>query len=130
MIHFFDGSTYLRHNLRDGFIDGEPGLISDHWGLPSSFAPIDLAFYGTGAEEGHLFLCSGTNCARFDTRTGSLIGIESINKAFPTLAILFPSPQLFLVEDYALETHIGPLQRGELEDSVVVPRHKENRPCD
>jgi hypothetical protein len=120
-IHFFDGADYLRHNLLDGFLVDGPASIAERWTLPASFpASVDLAFYGAGEEEDHLFLVAGNQCARFDTRVGALMRIESVDKSFPDLALHLPRPQLFLVEDYVLETHVASVVKGQFVKSVIT----------
>jgi hypothetical protein len=45
----------------------------------------------------------------------------AIEQRFPALGVLLTRPQLFLVEDYALDTYVGPLAFGRLVSTLQVP---------
>jgi hypothetical protein len=124
MIHFFKDGQYIRHNLNTGGTDLGPVPIKDVWNLPEEFLnKIDLAFYGTGetAEE-QIFFFSGIQCALYDTKTNQTIKVLPIEEQFPAFAQFIARPQLFLIEDYRLETYVGPSQLGRLiETRNVLP---------
>jgi hypothetical protein len=88
---------------------------------------VDLAFYGTGVEQDHLFLFSGTECGRYDTKTKTLLKVEPIEKSFESLSVFIPRPQLFLVEDYSMEVHVGPPIRGALAGAFLVFPHQTEK---
>ena len=123
MIHFFKEGQYIRHNLKTGGTDSGPVPIKDAWNLPEEFSnKIEMVFYGTGAEEEQIFFFSGTQCALYDTETDETIKVFPIEKRFPAFAEFMMRPQLFLVEDYRLETYTGPPQLGRLvETKNVLP---------
>jgi hypothetical protein len=123
MIHFFKDGQYIRHNLNTGGTDAGPLPTKDVWNLPEEFSnKIDLAFYGTGAQEEQIFFFSGVQCALYDTKTNQTIKILPIEDQFPAFAQFITRPQLFLVEDYRLETYVGPSQLGRLiETRNVLP---------
>lgn len=124
MIHFFKDGQYVRHNLNTGGTDIGPVPIQDVWNLPEKFSKrLDLAFYGTGtAAEQQIFFFSGTQCALYDTKTNQTIKVLPIEEQFPAFAQFIMRPQLFLVEDYRLETYVGPSQLGRLiETRNVLP---------
>ena len=115
MIHFFKDGQYIRHNLNTGSTDAGPIPIKDAWNLPEDVSnKIEIAFYGTGAEEEQIFFVSGTQCALYDTKTDETIQVFPIDERFPAFAEFMMRPQLFLVEDYRLETYVGPPQLGRL----------------
>lgn len=126
-LHFFGrNGFYARHNLENGQMDVAPVPISQAWPLPSKFGNrVDLVFYGAGQEAEHIFFFSGSDYAQWDARSETLLKTGALEERFPALAVLLPRPQLFLVENYALETYVGALQLGKLVDSVPMPPHSE-----
>jgi hypothetical protein len=127
-LHLFKNNEYMRHNLTDGERDIGPGPIRDVWNLPEPFASkIDLAFYGTGAEEEQIFFFSGTQCALYDTETDETLKVFAIEERFPAFAEFMARPQIFLVEDYRLETYLGPPQLGRLVETRNVPPGTETK---
>lgn len=121
MIHFFKDGQYIRHNLNTGGTDLGPVPIKDVWNLPEEFLNrIDLAFYGTGTTEEQIFFFSSNQCALYDTKTNQTIKVLPIEEQFPAFAQFMIRPQLFLVEDYKLETYIGPPQLGQLVDTKSI----------
>lgn len=123
MIHFFKDGQYVRHNLNTGGIVIGPVSIKDVWNLPEEFSnKIDLAFYGTGQQEEYIFFFSGAQCALYDTKINQTIKVLPIEEQFPAFAQFISRPQLFLVEDYKLETYVGPSQLGRLiETRNILP---------
>ena len=80
----------------------------------------DVAFYGTGAEEEHLFLVFGDQFAQY--KNFQLIQIGDLETKFTGLARLFRrKPQIYLVEHYALENYLGDPVRGRLAETVFTP---------
>lgn len=127
-IHLFKNNEYMRHNLFDGHQDMGPGPIEHFWNLPEPFSTkIDLAFYGTGAEEEHIFFFSGAQCALYDTEMQDTVKVIPIEERFPAFAEFLMRPQLFLVEDYRLETYVGPPQLGRLVETRNVPPGTETK---
>jgi hypothetical protein len=127
-LHLFKNNEYIRHNFFDGNKDMGPGPIQDFWNLPEPFTDkIDLAFYGTGAEEEHIFFFSGSLCARYDTKNQDTIQVVPIENRFPAFAEFMMRPQIFLVEDYRLETYVGPPQLGRLVETRNVPPGTETK---
>jgi hypothetical protein len=121
-IHLFRGGEYIRHNLFDGQRDIGPVPIADVWRLPEPFSSkIELAFYGAGAEEEHAFFFSGEQIAQYDVGSNELIRVWGIEERFPAFAEFLSRPQLFLVENYSLETYVGPPVPGRLVDEKSVP---------
>jgi hypothetical protein len=122
-LHFFGrNGFYARHNLENGQMDVAPVPISQAWPLPLKFGDrVDLAFYGAGQEAEHIYFFSGSDYAQWDSRTETLLKTGALEERFPALAVLLPRPQLFLVENYALETYVAPLQVGKFIDSVPMP---------
>jgi len=123
MIHFFKDGQYIRHNLNTGGKDAGLMPIKDAWNLPEEFSnKIEMAFYGTGMEEQQIYFFSGAQCALYDTKTDETIKLFPIEERFPAFAEFMIRPQLFLVEDYQLETYTGPPQLGRLvETKNVLP---------
>ena len=121
MIHFFKDGQYVRHNLNTGGADAGPMPIKEAWNLPDDFLNrIDLCFYGTGPTEENIYFVSGQDYALYDFRLNEVIDTGPVEKRFPALAQFFGRPQLFLVEDYALETFIGPTHLGRLIDTRSI----------
>ena len=122
-LHLFKGNEYMRHNLLDGRCDIGPKQIREIWQLPEPFSnKIDMAFYGTGEEEEMIYFFSGTQCALYDTKSDETVGVFPIEERYPVFARFMKRPQLFLVEDYRLETYVGPPQLGRLiETRTVMP---------
>jgi len=126
-VHCFraDG-LYARHNLQDGGVDVTPTSAAERFGLPARFGGrVDAAFYGSGAAAEHIFFLSGFEYAEFDIRAGRVIHTGAIEERFPQLALFIARPQLFLVEEYALDTFIGPLALGGLVSTMSVPAQSE-----
>lgn len=122
-VHFFtrDG-RYARHNLMNGEYDIPPCATIEHFPLPEHFASrVDLAFYGAGAEAEHIFFFCRQDFAEFDIRRGVVVRSGAIEQRFPALAGLLARPQFFLVEDYALDTYVGPLAFGRLVSTMQIP---------
>lgn len=127
-LHLFKNNEYIRHNLFDGAADIGPSPISSSWHLPEPFSnKIEMAFYGTGAEEEQIFFFSGTQCALYDTEADETIKVFPIEERFPAFAEFMRRPQLFLVEDYRLETYLGPPQLGRLVETRNVPPGTETK---
>ncbi len=121
MVHFFKDGQYIRHDLRDGSLDIGPVPIKDEWSLPEPFVDrIDLAFYGTGPDEENIFFLSGEQFALYDFRRREVLGMGRIEERFPAFAQFMGRPQLFLVEDYTLETLVGPAHLGRLIDTRSI----------
>lgn len=127
-LHLFKNNEYMRHNLLDGHQDIGPSPITDVWNLPEPFAgKIDLAFYGVGQESERIYFFSGDQCALYDTDTDTTIKVFPIDQRFPAFARFMTRPQLFLVENYRLETYVGPPQLGRLVETRNVPPGTETR---
>jgi hypothetical protein len=121
MAHFFKDGQYIRHNLRNGQAVTELAPIGDAWNLAEPFVNrIDLAFYGTGPTEENIFFISGDQFALYDFRTDEVLATGAIEERFPAFAQFMGRPQLFLVEDYSLETFVGPTHLGRLIDTRTV----------
>ncbi|MFO1090474.1 MAG: hypothetical protein U1E46_12955 [Hyphomicrobiales bacterium] len=121
-VHFFsrDG-RYARHNLNNGEMDLGIAATADVFGLPAGFGGrVDIAFYGAGNESESLYLLSGFRYAEFDVRSRRVIRTGAIEERFPELALFIARPQLFLVEEYSLQSFVGPTTLGALVDSVTV----------
>ena len=119
--HFFKDGHYIRHNLRNGTADCPLMPIADAWKLPPPFVnKIDLAFYGTGATAENIFFVSGEQYALYDFRTEEVLATGSIEQRFPAFAQFLGRPQLFLVEDYSLNTLVGPPHLGRLIDTRSI----------
>lgn len=121
-LHFFSRSgQYARHNFNNGEKDVGIGRTADLFGLPDDFnGRVDLAFYGTGDETESMFLFSGFRYAEFDVRSRRVVRTGAIEERFPELALFIARPQLFLVEEYSLQSFVGPTTLGALVDSVTV----------
>lgn len=122
-IHFFtrDGK-YARHNLNNGEYDIAPTDTVSRFPLPERFnGRVDIAFYGAGAEAEHIFFFCRNDYAEIDIRRNALVRSGAIEQRFPALGTLLARPQLFLVEDYALDTYVGPLTLGRLISTLQVP---------
>ncbi|MFB9949099.1 hypothetical protein ACFFP0_09590 [Rhizobium puerariae] len=121
-LHLFKDGEYIRHNYFDGHKDIGPIPVAEAWALPEPFSKkIELAFYGTGTEEEHAFFFSGEQVAQYDTGSNEVVRIMPIEERFPSFAEFMSRPQLFLVEDYCLETYVGPPTLGRLVDTKNVP---------
>ena len=122
-VHFLsrDGQ-YARHNLNNGEADVGPVPVGQRFPLPESFSGrVDLAFYGAGAAAEHIFFFSGFQFAEYDIRRNLMIRTGAIEERFPELALYTARPQLFLVEEYALDTYIGPLTLGGVVSTLSMP---------
>jgi hypothetical protein len=119
-IHLFGGGgQYIRHNLNGGHSDIGPKPVREQFNLPEPFASgIDLAFY----DRGNAVFFSGDMCADFDLRRNEIIEVKPIEQRFPAFAKFLSHPQIFLVENYTLETYVGPSVRGRLVDTRSVER--------
>lgn len=121
MVHFFKGSEYIRHNLRTGKPDSDMMPIAEAWSLPEPFASgIDLAFYGSGATAENIFFVSGEEYVLYDFRSRRILADGGVEERFPAFAQFLGRPQLFLVEDYSLETLVGPVHLGRLIDTRSI----------
>ncbi|MFC6015713.1 hypothetical protein ACFP2T_05860 [Plantactinospora solaniradicis] len=121
MIHFFKDGQYVRHNLNTGGTDAGPVPVRDAWNLPADFpTTIDVAFYGTGQNEENIFFISGLRYVLYDFRQNRVLDQGSVETRFPAFAQFLGRPQLFLVEDYALETLVGPPHLGRLIDTRSI----------
>lgn len=121
-LHLFYGGQYMRHNLLNGHSDVGPLPIADVWKLPEPFTNgIEFGFYGTGSEEEHAFFFSDDQVAQYDVVGNELIRVWTVEERFPAFAEFMARPQLFLVEDYSLETYFGPPSMGNLVDTKSVP---------
>lgn len=119
--HFFKDGQYIRHNLTNGQLDLGPVPIKDHWALPQPFTErIDMAFYGTGENEEHIYFTSGEHYVLYDFRRREVVRAGSIEEKFPAFAQFVGRPQLFLVEDYSIETLVGPPHLGRLIDARSI----------
>ena len=118
-LHIFKAPFYRLHNLLDGSCEWD-GEIADYWPGHPFADKIDLAFYGTGPEEEQIFFFSGVQYAQYDVSSKTFIKIDSIDRKFPALAVHMRIPQLFLVEDYALEIYAGPPVKGTLTKTIPV----------
>jgi hypothetical protein len=119
--HFFKDGQYIRHNLTNGELDLGPVPIKEHWSLPQPFtARIDMAFYGTGANKEHIYFTSGEQYVLYDFRRREVLESGSTEDEFPAFAQFVGRPQLFLVEDYSLETLVGPPHLGRLIDTRSI----------
>jgi hypothetical protein len=120
-IHFFKDGQYVRHNLNTGGTVAGPMPIKDAWNLPEEFLTrIDLAFYGTGQNEENIYFISGQHYALYDFRTNQVVDKGHIEQKFPAFSQFMGRPQLFLVEDYTLETLVGPPHLGRLIDTRSI----------
>jgi hypothetical protein len=118
MIHFFKDGQYVRHDLNTGGTDAGPIPIKDAWNLPDEFlSHIDLCFYGTGPNAENIYFISGERYVLYDFRQNEVIDRGLVEKRFPAFAQFMGRPQLFLVEDYTLETFAGPTHLGRLIDT-------------
>jgi hypothetical protein len=126
-VHCFNAQgLYARHNFMNGELDDGPVPITERFPLPASFGgTIDLAFYGAGQASEHLFLFSGFEFIEFDVRSRRVVQHEAVEQRFPVLALSIPRPQLFLVEEYALDTFVGPAVLGDLINVMTVPAQSE-----
>lgn len=122
-VHFFtrDG-RYARHNLMNGEYDVAPCETVSRFPLPPQFeGRVDHAFYGAGSEAEHIFFFSHDQYAQIDLRRGSVVRAGAIEQRFPILGAMLVRPQLYLVEDHALDTYVGPLSLGRLVNTLQVP---------
>ncbi|MBE1489824.1 hypothetical protein [Plantactinospora soyae] len=121
MIHFFKDGQYVRHNLNTGGTDAGPMPIRQAWNLPEDFpTSIDVAFYGTGQNEENIFFIAGLRYVLYDFRQNRVLDQGSVENRFPAFAQFLGRPQLFLVEDYALETLVGAPHLGRLIDTRSI----------
>jgi hypothetical protein len=121
MIHLFKDGEYIRHNLNNGRSDAGPMPIKEAWNLPDDFADrIDVAFYGRGRDEENIYFFSGLHYALYDFRRNEVLGRGLVEDKFPAFAQFLGRPQIFLVEDYTLETYVGPPQLGRLVDTKTI----------
>lgn len=118
----------MRHNLNNGQADIGPVPIQEQWDLPDDFSSgIDTAFYGVGELSRTIYFFAKGRCALFDTESASTIRVGPIDREFPAFAEFMARPQLFLVENYVLETYVGPPQLGVLVETKSVPPGSETR---
>lgn len=121
MVHFFKDGEYIRHNLKNGATDLGPVAVKSEWKLPEPFTSrIDHAFYGTGPNEEHIYFLSGDQYCLYDFRLKKVIDSGEIEDKFPAFAQFLGRPQLFLVQDYTLETLVGPPHLGRLIDTRSI----------
>lgn len=127
-LHLFRGGEYMRHNLNDGHRDIGPVAIREEWNLPEPFAAgVELAFYGVRDLSETIFFFAEGLCALYDTEAGVTTKVVPIEQQFPAFAEFMVRPQLFLVENYVLETYVGPPQLGALVETRTVPPGSETR---
>ncbi len=122
-VHFFsrDG-RYARHNLNNGEYDIATTPTISVFPLPPHFeGRVDLAFYGAGAEAEHIFFFCRFDYAQYDIRRHEIVRTGAIEQRFPELAPFVTRPQLFLVEDYSMDTYVGPLALGRLINTLTIP---------
>jgi hypothetical protein len=122
-VHFFtrDG-RYARHDLTNGECDIAPTTTTSQFPLPEHFGGrVDVAFYGAGADAEHIFFFCRFDYAEYDIRRHAIVRSGAIEQRFPDLATYIIRPQLFLVEDYAIDTYIGPLTLGRLVSTLSIP---------
>lgn len=117
VLHLFGGTgEYMRIKGRDELLI-PPMPLSEQFNLPEPFASsIDLAFY----DQGQAVFFSGDVCADFDLLDNVLVGVQRIERRFPAFAKYLSRPQVFLVENYVLETYVGPLSLGRLVNTRTV----------
>jgi hypothetical protein len=121
MIHFFKDGQYVRHNLNTGGADAGPMPVKDAWNLPEELLNrLDLAFYGTGQNEENIYFIGGQSYALYDFRRNQVIDKGLVEDKFPAFAQFLGRPQLFLVQDYSLETLVGPPHLGRLIDTRSI----------
>lgn len=120
-VHFFRHGEYIRHDLRNGGIAQEAVPIGSIWRLPAPFTEhIDAAFYGAGTEAQKIYFFSGTDFVLYDPELDQVLRQGRIEQEFPGFASFMARPQLFLVENMALRTYLGPLQDGAVVDSRFI----------
>src|SRR5262249_2484031 len=91
------------------------------WNLPEPFTSrLDHAFYGTGPSAEHIFFISAEQYVLYDFRRRAVIKAGAVEDQFPAFAPFLGRSQLFLVEDYTLETLVGPPHPGRLIDTRSV----------
>jgi hypothetical protein len=121
MIHFFKDGEYVRHDLNTGGTAAGPMPIRDLWNLPADFpTDIELAFYGSGQDEENIFFIAGLRYVLYDFRRNQVLDQGPVEARFPAFAQFLGRPQLFLVEDYVLETMVGPPHLGRLVDTRSI----------
>jgi len=121
MIHFFKNGQYVRHNLFNGTLNAGPMPIKEAWNLPDEFSNrIDLSFYGVGPNKENIYFISGQRYVLYDFRRNQVINDGLVEKRFPAFAQFIGRPQLFLMEDYTLETFVGPPHMGRLLDTRTI----------
>jgi hypothetical protein len=126
MLHLFKGSEYIRHNLNDGHAVAGPIPISEQWNFPEPFIQgIDLAFYGIGDEAEKIYFFRGGQCLLYNTDTNQSENIFAVEDKFPALAQYFTRPQIFIVENYVLNTYVGSPVSGKLIDTVPILAHQK-----
>ncbi len=113
-VHFFKDGEYLRHDVRNGRTAAGPMPVAQEWNLPEPFLErIDHAFYGTGPHEEHIVFLSGGDYVLYDFRAKKVLDARPMAARFPVFAQFVDRPQLFLAEDYALETLVGQVSLGQ-----------------
>jgi hypothetical protein len=135
LYHFFGGGgQYTRigggYRGYGGFWEGEgellvaPKPIGEQFNLPAPFSSkIDLAFF----DQGHTVFFSGEMAADFDLKHNKVLGVRPIRERFPAFERFLSRPQIFLVENYALETYVGEPTLGRLVDTrTVLPGSSES----
>lgn len=122
-LHMFRGNEYLRHDFNNGHVVAGPGPIKEFWNLPEPFTNgIDLAFYGTGENEQVIYFFSGNQVALYDCKMKATIKVAPVEELFRPFARFMRRPQVFLVENYRLETYAGPPRLGNLvETRSILP---------
>jgi len=119
--HFFKDGQYLRHDVRNGQLAAGPMPVGQEWKLPQPFLDrIDYAFYGTGPHEEHIVFISGEQYLLYDFRSQQVLDARPVAQRFPVFAQFVDRPQLFLAEDYAIETLVGPVSLGRLIDNRSI----------
>jgi hypothetical protein len=83
-----------------------------------------VAFYGSGDRDGgKIYFLKGGRGVFFNPATGRVELEFALEDRFPALSRFIARPQLFLVEDYDLETFVGEPQIGRLVNAgIFVPQ--------
>ncbi|MEJ2865402.1 hypothetical protein [Actinomycetospora flava] len=121
-IHFFRDTEYMRHDLFAGTIDLGPCPITEVFDLPDPFSRgIDFAFYGTGADSEIIHFLRGDQVALYDTESKRTLQVIAIDSRYPAFLEHVFRPQLFMVEQYTLNTYIGTPTGGRLVQALDIP---------
>jgi hypothetical protein len=120
-VHFFKDGEYVRHNLMTGGAVAGPMPIGQEWKLPAPFlSRIDYAFYGSGSNASNINFIAGDDYVLYDFRAQKVLDYRPVEKRFPVFGQFVNRPQVFLAEDYTLETLVGPVSLGRLIDTRSI----------